>query len=445
MDTGSVVDALVSASKTPIESSIYEKKQKNNATISALGKLKSALSDLKSATEGLSDEDTLRSVTAKSSNDAVTITASSSGFRGAMNITLTEKATTHRLASRAATDSTSDLGGGSMTLSNASGDSFIVPITSDESSLDEIAKAINEDADNFGVLASVVRENDGQYRLMLSAEDTGTANALTLSIADSDGDLGDGTGLSSLLDTGTGAFEEISAAKDAILDMDGLTITRSSNVIDDVFEGVELDFRSADKGASTVMTVTEDRQGKLDKVDEFVDSYNAFRKTLNGLMGENGALRGDSIARTLASSVRGAFTSASDAGVLGTSRLFDIGIAIDRFGDAEIDRSKLNDALDADSDVLLTLFSGEGGIASKLVEQLESHLDSENGSFQLREDSIIASQEQLDGRLEDLNRRMEAYEARLRAQFTSMEQMISKFNTLGSFVSSLPTISYSSS
>jgi flagellar hook-associated protein 2 len=121
-------------------------------------------------------------------------------------------------------------------------ESFDLTIDSSNNTLAGIRDAINDAADNTGVSATIVTGDDGA-RLVLSSKETGTDNALRISVTDSDGGNTDEAGLSALAYNPEGGVEfraAISSAQNALVRIDGFNVSSSTNTITGAIDGVTL-------------------------------------------------------------------------------------------------------------------------------------------------------------------------------------------------------------
>ncbi len=84
----------------------------------------------------------------------------------------------------------------------------------------------------------------------------------------------------------------LQAAARRDFEVEGLEITRSSNEIKDLIEGVTL--RLAGEG-ETVLEIRRDEDAVLDAVKRFVEQYNSTMGFMRERMGEGGLLQGDSL------------------------------------------------------------------------------------------------------------------------------------------------------
>ncbi|MGY9059054.1 MAG: flagellar filament capping protein FliD, partial [Candidatus Puniceispirillales bacterium] len=85
---------------------------------------------------------------------------------------------------------------------------------------------------DYGVVASVLGAGDGTYTLVLKSGD-GKENALRVTATENPS----GSGLSSIDNTSTNSSKQKVAGTDAALTVDGISLTRPSNTITDLFAG----------------------------------------------------------------------------------------------------------------------------------------------------------------------------------------------------------------
>jgi len=143
-------------------------------------------------------------------------------------------------------------------------DGQTVQIVLGEDSLQQIAARISEQVE--GVTASVkLEQNDGKtiYRL----EIVGAEGAPELVDA--------GGVLCSLGILTRQPANQLQAATNAQLTVDGITVSRSSNSISNLIPGVTLDLMKADPNARISVTVGQDSAAVYDKVAQLVYTYNA--------------------------------------------------------------------------------------------------------------------------------------------------------------------------
>lgn len=381
-----LVDQLVEAERAPKENRLDTRTQKAELLISAYGTLKSAITELRLPMRQLSAPDNLKAFSATSSNEDVSVTVDSAkASRGTYNVNVLSLAQSQSLASStfADRDSTS-VGTGSFTIS--SGDkSATLTIDGSNNTLQGLADEINEAG--IGVSAGVIDTGSG-FRLVLSSEETGEANAISVSVTDDDGNNDDAAGLSQFVfnDT-TQNMQETIAAKDARVEINGIEITRSTNSFTDVIDG--LSFEAKAEGVTSTIKVEQDFGAVADRVGAFVEKFNALQTTIKGLSGFNaetgqgGILSGDTTIRSIQAQLRnvlGRVVPGLENASIRT--LADVGITTDyETGGLSFDRAKFEEQLKKNPDDVTALFAEQGRTSSADVEFLGSGSGTTRGNY----------------------------------------------------------------
>ena len=341
LDTDSMLRQLLQVERLPIQ-----RLERHQASLrkqdDAWGEVTKRLSSLRTAIGNLSKTSLAEMWKASSSDEAVaTASVTGAASAGSMSFQVESLATaksSHSQAGVAAVDAA--VGVGEMTVQV--GDVSTTITTTATTTLSELATQIDDIA---GVRASVVKAGEEDFRLVLTAEKTGTANAYTATVA---------TGLANL-----GAFAE-TAAKDATLNLGGLTVTRSTNTITDLVEGVSIALK--DTGSVTVDT-SQDLDGAVGAVKKLVDEVNDTLdklKTLGSYNAESntgGPLQGDSTARRLVDTLRRGVMDIVGGVAGGYTTAGSVGISMNRDGGFTLDETKLKAALEADPSAVDRLFT----------------------------------------------------------------------------------------
>lgn len=408
LDLNSLVSQLVEAEKTPQTTRLDTKEAELTARLSAFGTLKGALSSLQTSLSGLTSLSTYRGRTADSSNtDVLTATAGTLAAAGRHQISLDGLATEHKLATDPAnqegarfTAVTDIVGTGTLTFrfgatdydaatdtynaftQNAEQPSYTVEIK--DGSLQGIRDAIN--GAGMGITASIIF--DGSYqRLTLSAEDTGAANGLEITVADADGNDADGSGLSLLAfnSAATNLTQTQAAQNVSGLTIDGIAVASASNTLTNVINGLEVNLLEA--GAST-LTVSYDKDSVSGAVSSFVEKYNGLISTINDLSsfnadtGEAGLLNGDGVLRNIDAQIRRVFGQ-TVSGLSGPYRqLADIGITRSASdGSLVLDNARLEAAIEDNFDAIAGMFTAYGSATDSLIQYQSSTAATNAGKY----------------------------------------------------------------
>lgn len=434
-DYTALISDLMEVASKPLEL-LEDKISDYSVTLSAYSTLSSDLSSLETALDALtSSSDGFSLLTATSGDeDVVTVTADSDATTGSYSVTVNQLATAQKTKS-CEFSSTEAVGAGTLTLTVGSASTGITVDADD--TISDVADAIN--AANAGVTASVVNDGTGQV-LMLKSNDTGTENAFTVSVADSDGNDTDSSGLSRLSYTG-GSSDQMTltqAAQDASITVDGVTIISSSNTISDAIEGLTFTLKSKSTAATTV-DVTADTDSIETEIANFVSAYNTVigyiesKQSYNSDTGNAGALLGDNTVNRIKSKLESMLKDE----VSGLS-LSDIGITLNDDGELEIDSDTLESALTDNFDAVKNLFANSSeGLAVAMADSIDTWINEDDGTLTTKSEGIQDTIDRLEEREEAMQDRLDKQEDMLTAKFNALETLLSSLSSTASAVDSL--------
>jgi flagellar hook-associated protein 2 len=415
IDSAALIDQLVAVEKQPAVL-LGRKVSDLNRQGSIVDDIVSKLRAFGDRARGLDLASEVRSVKAdRSDTSHVGVAVSGTATMSTHSLRVTDTARSQSVTSRTFTsDAAGVLGDGSVTIDTAAGDPVTVAWTAADS-LSTIAARINDA--NAAANASVIFDGTS-YRLVATARQTGTVAAPTFI------ESGDALGWS--VPTNITA-----AARDAAFVIDGISVTRGTNVVSDVLAGVTLTLTAPHAVADpdTVITIADDRDAMRDKVKGLVDTYNTVAGAVDGQLRYTGVTKGadtlfgDSTLRGLQGAL-GRLATDEHAG----KTLAGLGIRIDTSGRLTLDQSKFDAALTADPAAVEALFVG-GGLAKKIADLADLYTRSGDGILTTKGKVI---DERTAGYQKDIARIEAAASAtgdRLRAQFTALEQAISTMRT----------------
>ena len=259
-----------------------------------------------------------------------------------------------------------------------------VTIASGSGSLGGIRDAIN--AAGIGVTASIV--NDGgasPFRLVLSSDRTGAANAMKITV---DGDAA----LDSLLGQDPASTQNLvqtAAARNAELTINGVAVTKPTNMVSDALEGVTLTLSKTNVGSPATVSVTRDSGKAVAAAETFVKAYNDLDKTLEDLSAYNAGTRtgavlnGDPAVRSLQNQLRTVFSQPLGGAGSDLRSLSDIGMAFQRDGSLLLDATKMNRVMAANPGRIAGLFAPLGRSTDSLVEFVSARSGVSAGSYAL--------------------------------------------------------------
>ncbi|SMB93905.1 flagellar hook-associated protein 2 [Thermanaeromonas toyohensis ToBE] len=433
LDTQSIIDKLMSLERKPIEilkskEALLEKQRE------AWEKIGQELSSLRAALFDLTLSSTFAVKVATSSNTSVVeAQAATSASVGKFDITVTQLAQAQSVASSAYTDPTTALNlSGTFSINGKS----ITVTTSD--SLNSIRDKIN--AAGAGVTATVVLQQTGSYRLVITSQTTGTAGAInfaddpTTKVLQSLG----------ILDSTGAIANQLVAAQDAIFTVNGLNLTRGSNTVSDAIPGLTLYLKGA---GSATLEVKLDGQYIIGKIKAFVDKYNTLMQDISSNIQYDantrtaGTLIGDSSLSQLEASLRRWVSGLVEGASSPYNSLSGIGVSTS--GEAPtlvIDEAKLSQALAAAPDQVASLFNKDSGSSSpssadgvavrlrKILDLWLTGSQSGVGFLKAKEDFFSQGIRSIEDQIQAMEERLKVRERVLWQQFNAMEEWLARLN-----------------
>lgn len=381
-----LVDKLVSAERDPASNRLDQEKKETEAMISAFGKVRSAVTDMRLPMRKLGSPEAMQAFSADTSGSSASVSVDSSNASpGSYNLDVTQLAKSQSLASGSFADRNStSVGQGTLTIQTGDNTTNI-NVDDSNDTLQGLANSINES--DAGVSAGIIDTGNG-YRLTLSANQSGNANGATISVSDDDGGNADNAGLSRFAFNGsTKNLDETVTAQDAKLSVNGIDVTRATNNVEGVVDG--LSFQLQDTG-STSVEVKQDTGAVAEKVQGFVDKFNAFKSTINELTaysqdGGGSLLTGDATIRNIGNQLKREIGQIVPGLEDASARsLSDVGITTNfQNGQLEFDSQKFQDKLKANPEDVTALFAEQGRTTDSQVSFKQSGINTEPGEYSL--------------------------------------------------------------
>jgi flagellar hook-associated protein 2 len=418
LDVDSIVSQLMAFERRPLVT-LQNQLTDIDARVSAYGELKSALATFQTAMQDLSTPAALKVFTATSGNDNVfTASASNTAAASTFQIDVVRLAERHKFASAEMLDTDAIGGKNNDELNIQVGSDPANTLTVDlstASTLGDIRAAINTDAANPGVSATIVFGNDGNQKLVLTARDSGAENALSLSYK----------GKVEAADFG---FQEVNniggdtALLDAEISVDGYSVTRATNTIDDVITGVTLDLHNAEPGIPYTLDIGRDTASVAESVQAFADAYNTIMASISTLRDKG--LATDSALFSIEQGLRSVINTPASGLNSGFAYLAEIGVTFSREGIMTVNTTEVESVLANNFNAVSELFSTDGqGFANRLDARVDGWLGID-GLIDGRTDGLDSRKRLLASREESLEYRMGQIEAGLYAQFTRLDTLL---------------------
>jgi len=444
IDVKALAQSLVDAEKTPKKERIEAQITKSEARITGYSAVKYALSELKNAFGKLNDASDFSSIkTSNTQPGAFGVTASTSAEAGSYSVTVLQTALAQRTASSSFAARDTPLNGGvAFQLNLTVGTVPKNPINVTTTTPAGMVSAIN--GAKLGVTAQLINTGGG-HQIVLTG-DTGVANTFSMTTS--------GTNPTNPVSTITFS-QSLQTATDASFTVNGLPVTRSTNSVNDVIDGVTLELfaktavDSVNEPIAARLDLNRDTAGIQDNIRGLVKAYNDFEETLS-ILGDRaseveefgGVLAGDNLLQSVRNQVRGMITNNSTTPGTTIKAARDVGLSIDRLGKLTLDESKLDTALQNKFGEVSTMFSAgtnnksiyspaPAGLAGGAINNIEKMLLS-TSLIDTQSKSATAQIAKYKDELTELDARMEKLMTRYMSQFSVMESIVGNSNSLRS-------------
>ena len=362
INTTELIKALVDADTAPQKENLDNLEEKTKDKISTFGILKSNLLDFKNILKDIESQQEYGFVGNSSDTTVATLTASGSKAGSDINssLTVTTLASRHTLTGPSLASPSSTVGQRNITINfgtwsadptagggqsfTSNGQSQISVSATASTTLTDLRDAINNaatDSDNDGtkdVLASIIYDGSN-YMLMLKSE-SGASNEMKVTDSHSTPAYA--------YDTTDGAqLTQRVAGVNSAFTVDGISMSRTSNSVDDLFDGFTLDLKKTTSSAVRISS-SVDLDGVSDLLTGYVDTYNQVMLNLTA-MGANdpvdpendGALIGDSTLREIKSELREMSSTAIKGYEGGPYYLSYLGVSTNRDGTLAFDKGQM--------------------------------------------------------------------------------------------------------
>ncbi len=384
LQTDNLIKAIIARDSGGVER-LQGRQALNTKRSAALASMRSGMTNITLSMARLFDSFANRAVTSTDSTGTFATATATGAASGSYEVKVASVATKGQLGptmvdglptSLAMADPNTAItsGTGTFTVTGTDGQAKTFELTNN--SLNGLRDAIN--GSGAGVTATIVNTGKGgnQHQLVLTAKDTGTgatngvvslrASGFT-STAASLGDLAGG-----LSSTSAGT------AKDAVFSINGIEMTRKSNVVTDAVDGVTFTLKKGDTTNATTLTVGQDKANATAAMQDVIAKFNAVLKTYKDAAAvsktdtgvtNQGPLTSDAVARSVINDLRGVLRGNPDG--LPESAPFksaaDLGIKTNADGTLSLDTTVFQAALDKDPVAVKNVFAFSGSSTNGAV------------------------------------------------------------------------------
>ncbi len=369
VDLSNLVGALVSAETSHLQDKLTKNVDATNLQISTYGQLSTKLKELDTSLTTLENTDARFSVSSDSKVAVLTVTNETLAQDLNSNITITSLAAgqvvtydlTHSsLLNSSSLSSSSSINTGSIDFT-MNGQTTTITIDSSNNTVQGLVNEINKIS---GAQATIIDTSGSGALSLVLKSDPGTANAFSLSSTDNLS-MFNTSGMSS----SSSPVKLSVSASDAVFEVDGLAITRSTNSITDVFSGYTLDLNKISSDAINVTSAVVASNAR-DRMLGFINSVNSMRnylalETKRGFNGaEDGSLVGDVGAQIILSELQNLTTDPIKGFADTDYYLANLGVFTERDGTLSLDNTRFDNAIANNPDLLNIVFASKYSTSS---------------------------------------------------------------------------------
>ena len=240
----------------------------------------------------------------------------------------------------------------------------------DTNTIDDLLDKINNTTDGFGKTDTRIATAGISAGKLIITDGTAGNSQLSLTlIANNEGGGSLDFGEISMLTEGRSM--QVAAGEDAEIVVDNVTITDSSNTIEDVIAGATLNLVGEDSDTTVTLKIERDLASIKSKIEDMVSAYNSIMDYINIQFTYDedndqvgGILFGDGTLSTIKSELINTVTRTITGASSGCNKLAHIGITLDVVDTDEGEYNKLNLVIDDD-----------GADDNDLMDYLETNFD----------------------------------------------------------------------
>ncbi len=318
LNTTQIIDSLIDAERAPREAIIQEKIDSADVAISSIGLLKTELNTFNTNVSALDGQN---GITLASSSSSIGVTKTGTEPLSEFNHSIEVSALAQQQVIQFSGFSTAAdaVSLGTLTFTVGTWDANVTSFSansdysaysldvSSASTIADVVTLINNDTNATinGIQASILQTGTGAYSLVIKSHYGADRE---LSIVDSAGSTFE-------FSSNSDASHQVSSGADASLTVDGISVTRNSNIITDLIDDMTVTISAVTTSEQTISAVY-DETSALATMQTFVEELNfvlAFLKvqtTFGQDDEEDGGLAGDAFGEQLYSYVRGLTTNA---------------------------------------------------------------------------------------------------------------------------------------
>lgn len=383
-----------------------------DAQIAAWGEIETAITSVQTAAKALyADNDGFNTTKASvlPENSGATVSTGAGAIPGHHELYVEQVAKAQQESLNFGTSG--NVPAGTLTIDGTDADGNPISLVIDTSTLnpptvESLSNAINAQGDDLGISASVLKDDTGNYNLVVTSDDTGVENGFTITFSDP-----------------TVTKKTLSQAQNAIVwyggQNTGIRYESQSNTISDMIPGVTI---NVTQPGQLTIDVIPDTEAITTDVQAFVDSYNAMLDVFTTHVNTpEGALYANGSARGIQNSLKQTFYTVSPDGMM----MANYGITSDPYtGKLTLDTEELQTALTENPEDVAALFKD---VATQ-IDDLVYNYTSTSGTIYNAQQSLDKEKASIQSDMDALDRRMDKVYQQYLKEFSEMAEYINIMN-----------------
>jgi flagellar hook-associated protein 2 len=242
--------------------------------------------------------------------------------------------------------------------------------------------------------------------------------------------------------TNTNLLSALNQGANTNFKLNGVTVSKSTTLINDVVPGVTFNVTGTTTGAEEVtVTLASDRSKLSSALSEFVNAYNSARDQVNAQVGQNaGLLSGDFLVREVQSRLRSVVSYTGTGSIKG---LTDLGVEFGSDGVAKFNKATVDSLSDTQlTDAFTFLGSSTAGFASQ-AGQLTSVSDAVTGLAKIQLDKYDETDKRLSAQIAAMTLRVSDMQKSIAARLHAADALLAGLESQQSLVdASLQSLNY---
>lgn len=435
LDTAGIVSQLMQLEKVP-QNKLKSQVSSTESKVSALQTINARTAALATQAEGLTKADTWGTLKTTSSLAGVTVKAASSASLTNLQVKVNTLASSYGVTltgSAGLKDEAVplDLATQKHVLTIRHADGRVVEVDTRGGTLEDVAAALNDPANETGVKATLLQVGTGSYRLLVDSTSTGVDSSFTLSTG-----AADAPGAGELM----GGIDDARTrfGTNAEIEIGGFALSSSSNIFDEVMPGVSITLATNTKiGETSEVTISRDAATQATAVKSLVDNINSLISSIQNqtsydtATGKSGALSSDSTVRALSNALATSLYPGD-----GTS-MAEFGLQVDRYGKLVFDEETFTKAYEADPAKVASAFAtGEDSFASRVQKVSKQYSDPTDGMLTKSIEGHQSTITRLNQSITDWDLRLELRQSTLERTYAALESALARLNSTGDYISS---------